>query len=185
MADMTRQHVADRLGVSIATVRRMEGKELHPVVGLDGVRRFESDEVEVLLQARLRQARSPQPEKTRREPAPNMAPVLSVTGEIAAEVFADLDAGRTPAHIVVARKVVPELVRRLVSDWQSLRRLEVALPSAEQRLTHLEERLDGLYEMLLPWEEARIRAEEAAAAEPPPAPSIAELFGGQWASRGK
>lgn len=43
---LTRSGVAKRLGKSIATVRRMEGVELHPVVDARGVHRFNPDEVE-------------------------------------------------------------------------------------------------------------------------------------------
>jgi len=43
---LTRAGVAKRLGKSIATVRRMEGVELHPSVDTRGVRRFNPEEVE-------------------------------------------------------------------------------------------------------------------------------------------
>jgi hypothetical protein len=43
--------VAKRLGKSIATVRRMEGVELHPMRDTRGVNRFDPDEVERLAQA--------------------------------------------------------------------------------------------------------------------------------------
>ena len=47
---MTRKQVAARLGRSLATVRRLEGTELHPVVDASGVHRFSSREVEALAQ---------------------------------------------------------------------------------------------------------------------------------------
>jgi len=43
---MTRAQVARRLGKSIATVRRMEGSELHPSVDGRGINRFDPGEVE-------------------------------------------------------------------------------------------------------------------------------------------
>lgn len=50
---LTRSGVAKRLGRSIATVRRLEGRELFPVVDARGVHRFPDDQVH-RLQARLR-----------------------------------------------------------------------------------------------------------------------------------
>jgi hypothetical protein len=43
---LTRSGVAKRLGKSIATVRRMEGLELHPTRGSNGVHLFDPDEVD-------------------------------------------------------------------------------------------------------------------------------------------
>lgn len=45
---MTRKQVAARLGRSLATVRRLKGTELHPVVDATGVHRFDPSEVEAL-----------------------------------------------------------------------------------------------------------------------------------------
>jgi hypothetical protein len=43
---LTRAEVADRLGRSVATVRRLEGVVLHPSRGRRGVRLFDADEVD-------------------------------------------------------------------------------------------------------------------------------------------
>jgi hypothetical protein len=43
---LKRAQVAKRLGKSIATVRRLEGVALHPIVDTDGVHRFDPEEVE-------------------------------------------------------------------------------------------------------------------------------------------
>lgn len=43
---MTRQQVAQRLGKSLATVRRIEGSLLHPIRDARGQYRFDDDEVE-------------------------------------------------------------------------------------------------------------------------------------------
>lgn len=48
---VTRAAVAKRLGVSIATVRRMEGNELHPWTDDRGVHQFDAAEIEQLAQA--------------------------------------------------------------------------------------------------------------------------------------
>lgn len=45
---MTRKQVADRLGRSLATVRRLEGALLHPHRDARGVHHFDRDEVEAL-----------------------------------------------------------------------------------------------------------------------------------------
>jgi len=45
---MTRKQVAARLGRSLATVRRLEGDVLHPVVDANGVHQFDPQEVEAL-----------------------------------------------------------------------------------------------------------------------------------------
>ena len=49
---LTRSDVAKRLGKCIATVRRMEGVELHPVRDERGVNRFDPDEVEAAAAGR-------------------------------------------------------------------------------------------------------------------------------------
>src|SRR5438477_12592565 len=43
---LTRSQVARRLGVSVTTLRRMEGAQLHPEKGPGGVRLFDVAEVE-------------------------------------------------------------------------------------------------------------------------------------------
>jgi hypothetical protein len=45
---VTRAGVAKRLGLSIASVRRMEGRELHPWTDERGVHQFDANEVEQL-----------------------------------------------------------------------------------------------------------------------------------------
>jgi hypothetical protein len=49
---LTRAGVAKRIGRSIATVRRLEGSELFPTVGRDGVHRFDPSEVDAVLERR-------------------------------------------------------------------------------------------------------------------------------------
>ena len=48
MAALTRDDVAKRLGVSISTVRRLEGARLHPLIDDKSVRRFKASDVERL-----------------------------------------------------------------------------------------------------------------------------------------
>lgn len=47
---LTRSQVARRIGRSLATVRRLEGKELHPRPDARGVNRFDSKEVDELAE---------------------------------------------------------------------------------------------------------------------------------------
>lgn len=47
---LTRTQVARRLGRSLATVRRLEGTELHPTQDARGVHRFDTDEVDAVAQ---------------------------------------------------------------------------------------------------------------------------------------
>jgi len=46
---LTRGQVARRLGLSLSTVRRMEGVQLKPIVGERGVRYFEETEIQTVL----------------------------------------------------------------------------------------------------------------------------------------
>ena len=45
---LKRSHVAKRLGRSLATVRRLEGVELHPIIDGDGVHLFDETEVDAV-----------------------------------------------------------------------------------------------------------------------------------------
>src|SRR5688572_28098770 len=91
---LTRSQAARRLGVSVTTLRRMEGAVLHPEKGPGGVRIFDVSEVEAsFLRVRA----------SRHSPA-------AADGEIAAEVFALLDDGLNPVDVVKRTRVAPDLV---------------------------------------------------------------------------
>ena len=60
---LTRGEVARRLGLSLSTVRRMEGVQLKPIVGERGVRYFEETEIQTVL-VRVRRTRVPVDERT-------------------------------------------------------------------------------------------------------------------------
>src|SRR5450432_2893768 len=51
---LTRRQVARRLGLSLSTVRRMEGVQLKPIVGERGVRYFEETEIQAVFVRRRR-----------------------------------------------------------------------------------------------------------------------------------
>lgn len=152
---MTRQQAADRLGVSVATVRRLEGGQLHPAVGLDGVRRFADEEVDALAAKR--------PYRQPREPAPRgTAPSTStISGDVAAGVFSDLAEGLPTASIVVTRQLSPEVVRRLHADWLSLRELDVNSLSSSDRITELEARVAHLEDFVRQLQEERAERDES------------------------
>lgn len=97
----TRSHVAKRLGVSIATVRRMEGRDLHPTLDQRGIRYFAVAEIETLLGRRGRSSEQR----------------LNDEGEIAARVFGLLRHGCDLRTIVVTAKVHPRVVRALYAEW--------------------------------------------------------------------
>jgi hypothetical protein len=101
---LTRRQVADRLGCSIASVRRLEGKALHPEQSESGAWLFAAAEVEALASSQRPRAKS--------SPATHAA-----EGAIAARVFALLQDGHDLREIVIATKTAPKLVRELYAEW--------------------------------------------------------------------
>jgi hypothetical protein len=99
MATITRSEVASMLGVSVATVRRMEGKSLHPKL-TDGAWRFEIDEVKNVQ--RVPNA------VVRRTPS---------EGEIAAEIFLRFGEGQSLRQIVCECRQPVRVVRALYQEW--------------------------------------------------------------------
>jgi DNA-binding transcriptional MerR regulator len=90
---LTRSQVAQRLGVSIATVRRMEGRELHPVRRRDGTRLFRATDV-----ATLAASRAVRP---------------TVGGEIAARACELFREGKGIVDVVIALRQPFEVVKAL------------------------------------------------------------------------
>jgi hypothetical protein len=99
---LTRTQVAERLGVSVSAVRRMEGKTLHPVQDGSGRWRFASKE--------LGDASAAKPKRRSLK--------RSDAGEMAARVFQALAEGRGLRYIVTRLRVDPAKVRELYSEWQ-------------------------------------------------------------------
>jgi hypothetical protein len=129
MAALTRDDVAKRLGVSISTVRRLEGTRLHPSIDDKSVRRFKASDVERLakeLEAEQRSPRNAQQAVVRAAEMPK--------GELAALVFERLEQRHSLSEIVIALRVPPEDVRELYHSWLvglwagELQRKEPALP---------------------------------------------------------
>lgn len=116
-APLSRVEVADRLGISVSTVRRYEGERLHPKRGADGVHRFEPAEVTALaaelanlprMRRRIRNA-GPGPL------LPRFAPRSA--DEVAAQVFERFEQRHSMAEIVIAVRVDPERVEALYEQW--------------------------------------------------------------------
>jgi hypothetical protein len=104
---LKRQNVAELLGVSTSTVRRLEGRTLHPVQDRDGTWWFDPAEVERLRAAEgVRQRRA-----APREGAP------TARGRLAARVFAMFESGATLRQIVVRTKQEPATIRELHAEW--------------------------------------------------------------------
>jgi hypothetical protein len=115
---LRRTEVAQRLGVSLTTLRRMEGTRLHPATGPDGVHLFDEAEVEAAVVTyrgiRARSAASLKPSD----------------GEIAAAVFELFDGGTSLVEVVKQLQVAPDRVGALHRAWASLRQGNLASPSS-------------------------------------------------------
>jgi hypothetical protein len=91
---LTRGEVAEMMRVSITTVRRLQGRDLHPRRSSEGFYLFDPREVE---QARAR--RPPAPEQSERRDDP---------GELAAEAFKLLRDGVDVRDVVIALRRPPK-----------------------------------------------------------------------------
>lgn len=89
------------MGVSVATVRRMEGEELHPVI-IDGKHCFALEDLD-----RHRKV---------------------TDGDLAAKAFEMFNADKTQVDAVIALKEPPERIRRLFQDWVQMSECIVAGP---------------------------------------------------------
>jgi hypothetical protein len=107
---LTRSEVARRLGVSLTTLRRMEGKTLHPVTGPGGVRFFDETEVEA-VQVTYRRVRARSEQRLEHD-----------DGAAAAEAFELFDQGMHPIEVVKRMQVAPERVIALHGSWTRLKR---------------------------------------------------------------
>ena len=106
---LTRADVADRLGISTSTVRRMEWVQLHPVQDANGVWRFDPAELDGI---------APQAKRSRSRPlAPPGDRDVARQGRLAARVFRMFAGNLTLAQIVVATKQPPAVVRALYHEW--------------------------------------------------------------------
>jgi len=96
---LTRKGVAQRLGVSVPTVRRMEARaELNATRGAHGTHYYDAVEVDARV-----------PGKTGER----------VDGPICAEAFGLFDAGVGWRQVVVKLKVTPAIARYLWEEWKT------------------------------------------------------------------
>ncbi len=109
---LSRAEVADRLGVSVATVRRYEGSKLHPTVDNSGAHWFSPKEVTALAASRANQALD---RGAIRNATP--APEARTRGEIAALVFERFEQRQSHAEIVIGLRVEPEVVGELFEQY--------------------------------------------------------------------
>ena len=114
----TRTEVAEHLRVSVTTVRRMEGRELHPGVDARGVRLFPVSEVRSVAERRIQQPVSKRDDE----------------GEVAARVFELFRSGFDIRMVVITARVHPRVVRDLYAQWL------LSLNEGEQRRRQAEDR---------------------------------------------
>ena len=100
---LTRAEAAALLRCSISSVRRLEGDALHPIVGPDGVHRFDPAEI-----ARLAGSRSALPTDGSKE------------GERDARVFEAFEEGKELREIVTTLRLPVDLVSKLHASWQKV-----------------------------------------------------------------
>ena len=99
---LTRRAVAKRLGKSVASVRRLEGRLLHPQRSQRGVWLFARDEVERVAAAT--------PSKPR--------PRAVNEGEIASRAFEMFRAGEELRNVVLELRQHPRVIRELYDEWR-------------------------------------------------------------------
>ena len=110
---LTRSEVATYLNLSISTVRRLEGKQLHPTIGERGIRYFDAAQVLALAGELARGMSDPAPRSDGRRterPSP---------GELAAAAFERFEQRQSLSEIVIALCVTPKQVRELYHEWRT------------------------------------------------------------------
>lgn len=110
---LSRGQVAERIGASVATVRRYEGNELSPQVDEHGVHWFDVKQVTALASKRANEALV----RGRIRNVPAAKPEERTKGEIAALVFERFEQRQSQAEIVIGVRVEPEVVHQLFDDW--------------------------------------------------------------------
>ena len=151
---LTRSEVADMLGVSISSVRRLERDRLHPERGPDGTHYFAPTEVTALATALAAERR------TKPSVAPP-TPKLSA-GEIAARAFECFEQRYSLAEVVISLRIEPQVVRELFHEWLvgltqgELQRKAPALPPEQAAIRITEDELAVLLAALPAGESTRI-----------------------------
>lgn len=92
---LTRSQAARRMGVSVATIRRMEGVSIDPIV-LDGRHFFRAEDIDHLRPR--------------------------TDGEIAGRAFAGFESGQSIIEVVIALEQPPDAIEALHKKWVELSR---------------------------------------------------------------
>ena len=103
---LTRGQVARRLGMSLSSVRRMEGEQLKPIVDERGVHYFEETEIQAVF-VRVRRARAPRDELA--------------SGSLAAAAFTLFRGGADVVAVVKELHEAPEAIEALFGQWKRFR----------------------------------------------------------------
>lgn len=112
---LTRSQVAERLGISVLSVRRLEYVRLYPMQDARGVYRFDPAELEA-----LEPLRSPRPRSFASDPHAAAARRESAKkGRLAARVFVMFGQHKALFQIVVATRQPPEVIRELFHEWST------------------------------------------------------------------
>jgi len=112
---LTRGQVATRLGISVSTVRRLEGTRLHPTIDSDDVRWFDEKEV-ASVAAELANTSTAKRRGASNATGTATSPTRS-QGELAALVFERFEQRQSLASIIVGLRVSPDVVRGLYDQW--------------------------------------------------------------------
>ncbi len=113
---LTRAQTARRIGVSLATVRRMEKSELTPIV-IDGKHVFRAEDVDRYSNAD--------------------------DGHVAARAFELFEAGKDQVQVVIAMSLPPERVAKLHGQWVQMSNRIVMDPPGAGLRRFLREELGG------------------------------------------
>jgi hypothetical protein len=119
---LTRGEVAEVLRVSIATIRRWQGKDLHPRRDDTGMYLFDPQEVEAF------RARRPPPPETRR---------CEDSGELGAEAFMLFREGVDVRDVVIALRRPPEEIWALYKQWETMGDAIVLSKEVHEQLSRL------------------------------------------------
>jgi hypothetical protein len=101
---LTRGQVAKDLRMGVTSVRRREGKSLHPTTRADGVHVFDPAEVAELVAQRTTASEA----KLRR----------SADGDLAAEAFKQFNRGLDMRAVVIELRQPPALIQELHRQWR-------------------------------------------------------------------
>jgi Mrp family chromosome partitioning ATPase len=165
---LTRAQVAKILSISVAGVRRREGKTLHPELGPKGERLFDAAEVKAMRQTMANYPQPPKPEPVEAGEEPASEPVALVvtgkagvaatttttaaaadtSGDMAARAFELFEVGKTPAQVVIETRMSPEAVEKLYASWLRLRAVDTTSTGAQSQLDELNGNVEGLRALL-------------------------------------